>query len=142
MLEHCSFISTQTHHTVGSEYIAEKGKERFDQPVKLFFFFLVDSPHNYSFNLHHNIHRVTLNASFFEVLHVALNKRDVGLLIAKPLSMILNVLTSCCDLKGYELIRKGTDIKVPSLQMSVITRSSVISSPVTCPFGPTSLLKA
>lgn len=49
--------------------------------------------HIYALNLQHNIHRVILYASFTELLHVPLHKGDVGLLVAKLLLMVLDVLT-------------------------------------------------
>lgn len=95
-------------------------------------------------NLQHNINCVVLYSSLIELLHVPLDERHVGFLVAKLLLMVLDILASHCDLKRSRLNRwtvQKSKIQTECGQASPITSSSVISSPVTCPLSPTSLLK-
>ena len=59
--------------------------------------------HSYNFDIHQNIHWISLYACFIELFHVSLDKSDIGLLIAKLLLMVLHILTGCCELKRYKL---------------------------------------
>lgn len=60
----------------------------------------------HALDLQHYIHRVAPYASVTELLHVPLDKFDVGLLIVKLLLVVLNVLTRRRDLKRSESISR------------------------------------
>lgn len=162
LLQHGSFISTQTDHTVGSGYIGGKRVYQLIKAVLLitdykqvqgaglinlsFYNTGLINETVHTFNLQHNINGVTLYAGLTQLLHVPQDKSHIGLLVAERLLMILDVLTRRCDLRKCELsqqkAQKSNARWCVDTQAYAITSSSVISIPVTCPLSPTSLLKA
>lgn len=96
-------------------------------------------------NQHQNIHGVSLYPCFAELLHVSLDKSDIGLFVAKLPPMILDKLAGSRDLGKRYLVSNMYKCRYElycTLLCVYLTSWSVISMPVTCPLGPTSLLKA